>query len=96
MSDHPLSWLRKCLDDRISFESAVGTLVDYCFVEVQYTTRSYKMHSCVHDWVLGELTVKIGPQLYWYAFDCVAASIDRDDWDVLGQVKYARVSRHSV
>ncbi|KAJ9656251.1 hypothetical protein H2198_005102 [Neophaeococcomyces mojaviensis] len=96
MPDHPLSWLRGCLNELISFESVMSTLVDYCFVEVQYTTQSYSMHNCVHDWVLGELNAEVDSQLYWYAFDCVAASIDRDDWDLLELVKYARVSRHGV
>ena len=74
----------------------MSTLVDYCLVEVQQASSSYSMHSCVHDWTLGELNREISPGLYWYAFDCVANSINRDDWDVLGQVQYARVSRHGV
>lgn len=89
-------WLQELVAERQSFESAMGMLVDYCLVEVQDATQSYSMHNCVHDWALGELNKVVDPQLYWYAFDCMIASIHKDDRDNLGQLKYARLSRHGV
>lgn len=88
--------LRSFLAEQANFESVMITLVEYCLIEVQHTTQSYSMHNCVHDWLLGELNSEIEPQLYWYAFDCTAASIDEDDTDILGHVKYARLSRHGL
>ena len=61
-------------------------LAEYCLMEVQHATQSYNMHNCVHDWALVELNGMIDPQLYWFAFDCVAASINEVDWDLLGQI----------
>lgn len=94
LSDQSPLWLHAMIAEQTGFESVMRTLVDYCLVEVQYTTQSYSIHGCVHDWTLGELNETIDPQLYWYAFDCVADSIDRNDWNTLGQVRYARMSRH--
>lgn len=90
------AWLQASLGDQTSFESVMRTLVEYCLVEVQHATRSYSTHSCVHDWMLGEFNQEIDLQLYWYAFDCIAGSIDEGDRDMLGQVRYALVSRHDV
>ena len=86
LSDQSPPWLHATIAEETSFESVMRTLVDYCLVEVQYTTYSYSTHGCVHDWTLGELNKTIDSQLYWYAFDCVAGSIDEDDWNTLGQV----------
>ena len=93
--DSPI-WLRQSVTDQISFESVMRTLVDYCLVDVQSTTQSYSMHSCVHDWVLGELNRVVGPQLYWYALNCVVNNIDVNDWNILRYLRYARVSYHAL
>lgn len=53
------------------------------------------MHTCVHDWTLAALNTVIDPQQYWYAIDCVAASINENDWDVPRHLKYARLSTHA-
>lgn len=90
------AWLELTLTNQISFESVMRTLVEYCLVEMQAGRQSYSIHSCVHDWTLGELNRVIDLQLYWYAFDCVAASISEDDWEVLGHVQYARLSHHGA
>ena len=73
INDHEMpEWLQAVLVDEISFDVVMQTLVEYCLVEVQFTSQSYSLHSCVHDWTLGELNRKVDPQLYWFAFDCVA------------------------
>lgn len=89
-------WLRTTLEERTSFESTMGTLVDYCLVEVQHRSQSYSMHNCVHDWTLGELNATITSDFYWYAFDCVAENIKKDDWDVLAHATYSRISQHAI
>lgn len=82
--------------DDVDLENLMSTLSRYCFLEVDTITESYSMHSCVHDWTLGELNRELDPRLYWYAFDCVAANLDKDDWTTLGQVKYGRISQHGM
>lgn len=96
VSDDLPEWLQASLNQEIDFESVMGRLVDYCLVEVQIDSRSYTLHNCVHDWILGELNKEVNPGLYWFAFDCVANSITRDDIDALGHLKYTRISRHAV
>lgn len=44
---------------------------------------------CVHDWTLAVLNKDIDSQQYWYAFDCVAASINKDDKDLYGHPSYS-------
>lgn len=34
-------WLQESIDDLVDFESVMGTLVDYCFVEVQTAAQSW-------------------------------------------------------
>lgn len=88
--------LQASLGDQMRFESVMATLVEYCLVDVQHASQSYSMHSCVHDWTLGELNAAIRPELYWYAFDCVSNSIDKADWTILDHVKYSYASRHGI
>ena len=47
-NDSP-QWLRKVIADDITFEGVMRVLTSYCFVEVQTTTKSWSMHTCVHD-----------------------------------------------
>lgn len=55
LSDQLPEWLQSCLDSPMDFESVMSRLVDYCLVEVQYTSQSYSIHSCVYNWTLGAL-----------------------------------------
>lgn len=96
LSDHSPSWLQASLQEQTTFESLMSTLVSYCLVEVQHTTKSYSMHTTVHDWTLGQLNSNTDSQLYRYAFDCVAASINQHDRGELGGVKFKRLSRHGA
>ncbi|KAJ9656807.1 hypothetical protein H2198_004695 [Neophaeococcomyces mojaviensis] len=89
-------WLVVIIGDASDFESAMRMLADYCFVELQLTTQSYSMHACVHDWTLAGLNQNVESWSYWYAFDCVASSISRKDWNSLGQVQYAHLAPHAV
>jgi hypothetical protein len=92
-SDTP-AWLRKVVADDVEFESVMRRLTVYCFAEVRTSTQSWSMHTCVHDWLAANTVTD--PQYYWYAFDCVAASIDEDDWDSLGHLNYARLATHAT
>ena len=74
----------------------MGTLVDYCFVEVHSSTQSFSVHAGVHDWTLWGLNMVIDTRSYWYAFNCVANSIRDEDWEFLGHFRYAALAPHAV
>jgi hypothetical protein len=74
-------WLHDVTADSADFREAMRKLAEYCFVEVR--EESWSMHNCVHDWTLATLNKDIDIQHYWYAFDCIAASIKEDDWDLM-------------
>jgi tetratricopeptide (TPR) repeat protein len=96
IGDHSPDWLLNVAVDLVDFENVMGTLVDYCFVEVHLGTLSYSMHACVHDWTFGGLNKVIDTQSYWYAFDCIANSINKEDWDFLGHLRYAHLAHHAA
>jgi tetratricopeptide (TPR) repeat protein len=82
--------------DDVNFKSAMRTLTNYCFLEVQTALKSWSMHTCVHDWTVAALNKAIDAQRYWYAFDCIAASISKDDQNSYGHLFYARLSTHAT
>jgi tetratricopeptide (TPR) repeat protein len=96
INDHSPEWLLNVVVDLVDFENAMGTLVDYCFVEVHSSTLTYSMHACVHDWTFGGLNKVIDTQSYWYAVDCIVNSINEEDWDFLGHLRYARLAPHAA
>ncbi|ERF75445.1 hypothetical protein EPUS_00238 [Endocarpon pusillum Z07020] len=89
------SWLLDITSNLIDFEEIMRVLVEYCFVETQWTTKSYSMHACVHDWTLASLNKMVDSESYWYAFDCVAHSID-GEWELLGHLRHARLAAHAA
>lgn len=96
LSEHQPMWLQSSLAEQASFESVMRTLIEYGLVEIRFNSCSYSMHNCVHDWTLVQLNQEVSRKTYWYAFDCVVASIDRRDRQIFGYITYARVSRHAV
>lgn len=94
--NNSLGLLQKTLNDRLHFESAMRTLAQYSFIEIHNSTKSYSMHNCIHDWTLAGLNKTLDKQMYEHAFDCVARSINHDDWIVLGRLKYARLAPHAA
>ena len=96
ISDHSPEWLLNAAVDLVDFENAMGTLVDYCFVEVHSSTLTYSMHACVHDWTFGGLNKVIDIQSYWYAFDCIANSINKEDGHFFGHLQYAHLAPHAA
>lgn len=89
-------WIQEVAGDHIDFENTMGTLVDYCLIEIQPFTRSYSMHNCVHDWTLAQLNQVQSKQMFWYTVECITASVDNNDWEALGQLRYARLTRHAL
>ncbi|KAK5460822.1 hypothetical protein LTS15_002885 [Exophiala xenobiotica] len=92
LADDTPMWLRETITEDLRFQSVMKKLALYCFLERR---DSWSLHTCVHDWISAALNTVIDPQHYWYAFNCVAASIDGNELDFLGHLKYARLSRHA-
>jgi len=90
-------WLYGVISSDIAFESAMRTLTDYCFLEVQVSSSSWSMHMCVHDWTIATLdhdhaTIKTQ---YWYAFDCIGALAEEEDWNSLANVGLSDLAAHA-
>ncbi|MCJ1476741.1 hypothetical protein MMC13_005410 [Lambiella insularis] len=96
VSDAEAEWLRAIATNTVKFENIMTVLVDYCFLETLARAESYGMHTCVHDWTLAVLNPKTEIRSYTYAFRCVAMSISSVDWQLFGQVRFARLVPHAV
>jgi hypothetical protein len=96
LGDESPEWLHIMINNEIRFSGVMRTLTDHCFVEVQTELKLWSMNRCVHDWRLAALNKIIDKQQYWYASDCVAASINEEDWDTLGFLSYGRVTAHAT
>ena len=53
------------------------------------------MYTCVHDWTLAALNKSVDTQLYWYAFDSVAVSVNNQDWESFKRLIFAPVSAYA-
>ncbi|KAI0401063.1 hypothetical protein F4802DRAFT_609620 [Xylaria palmicola] len=78
------AWIYK-LADEINFNSAIGTLHDYGFIEPQFSTpdligsRGYSIHACVHSWTIYMLNQDWDASLAWITVDCIAAKVPSQD-----------------
>ena len=89
-------WLHEVVSGDVPFESVMRTLTDYCFLEVQVATRSWSMHMCVHDWTLATLNQVTDKVNFGYAFDCVGALVEREEWDSLANVRLLDLAAHAL
>jgi len=87
-------WLAT-LTTGVAFASAMGKLVEYCLVESS-GINSYSMHTCVHDWTFHGLNREVDVNKYWFAFDCVTASIADEDRDYLSALKFQPLAAHAA
>ncbi|KAB8209224.1 hypothetical protein BDV34DRAFT_232507 [Aspergillus parasiticus] len=83
------------ISDEISFNGAMTVLSECSFLEFHPGLRDWSMHKCVHDWVSASLGKAIGPQGYWYAFDCVSGSVDPKDPESLAYPAHSRYVPHA-
>ncbi|OQD63331.1 hypothetical protein PENPOL_c009G08122 [Penicillium polonicum] len=54
------------------------------------------MHNCVHDWTLAALNKDIDATNYWYAFDCISASINDNDKNDFVKLSYSPLAAHAT
>ncbi|CAG8907052.1 unnamed protein product, partial [Penicillium egyptiacum] len=96
LSKESPEWLRKLVADDVSFQGVMGILTEYYFLEVHLASETWSMHNCVHDWTLAALNKNVDIGHYWYAFDCVEATISGVDTDSLGHITFARSASHAT
>ncbi|KAI0188088.1 kinesin light chain [Astrocystis sublimbata] len=78
------AWMYE-LADELNFNSAMGTLHDYGFIEVHNSTldligsRGYSIHACVHSWTVYVLNENWDVSLAKLMVDCVATSVPSQD-----------------
>lgn len=89
-------WLLNVAQDCDEFESVMRILIDYCFIELHTTTQTYSVHTCVHDWSMSRLNTEVEAELFWYAFDCVAKSIEVEDWGHIAKARLALFVPHAM
>lgn len=89
-------WIRRLFEDEVVLEGIFRTLANYCFLEIQRSSKSWSMHNCVHDWVT-EFQKEI-PNLsyYWYAFDCLDEALRDVDENSFGHYAYSHLTAHAV
>ncbi|KAE8341959.1 hypothetical protein BDV24DRAFT_162839 [Aspergillus arachidicola] len=83
------------ISDEISFNGAMTVLAEYSILEFHSGLKEWSMHKCVHDWVSATLRKAVGPQGYWYAFDCLSESIEGSDEESLAYTHYSRYVPHA-
>ncbi|EAW19385.1 TPR repeat protein [Aspergillus fischeri NRRL 181] len=89
-------WLREVMADDVNFAEVMGVLAGYYFLDVHQISDSWSMHNCVHDWTLAALNKDVDAKHYWYAFDCISASINDDNADGFVNRSYSPLAAHAT
>ncbi|KAI1847293.1 hypothetical protein JX265_013981 [Neoarthrinium moseri] len=78
--DNGPAWINK-LHDELNFNSAMGILHDYGFVEPHslspdlIQSRSYSIHACLHSWTIHVLNQVWDGELNKLAVECIASRV---------------------
>ncbi|KAJ5611988.1 TPR repeat protein [Penicillium lagena] len=96
LTDSSPEWLREVITDDVNFNEVMGALAEYFFLDSHQTSGSWSMHNCVHDWTLAALNKDIDANHYWYAFDCISASIKDDRADDFANLSYSALAAHAT
>ncbi|KAJ5183227.1 TPR repeat protein [Penicillium capsulatum] len=96
LTDSSPEWLREVITDDVNFNGVMGVLAEYYFLDTHQTSESWSMHNCVHDWTLAVLNKDIDAKHYWYAFDCISASINDDNADNFAKLSYSPLAAHAT
>ncbi|CAG7986834.1 unnamed protein product [Penicillium olsonii] len=96
LTEEPPTWLYILLKNDHSVQGVMKTLTDFYFLEANPGSRSWSMHNCVHDWTLAALDRTIDVTYYWYALNCVDATISGFDIDFYGRITFSRSAGHAT
>ncbi|CAG8212714.1 unnamed protein product [Penicillium nalgiovense] len=95
LTDSSPEWLSEVITDDVNFDGVMGVLAEYYFLDTQQTSGSWSMHNCVHDWTLAALNKDTDATYYWYAFNCISASINDDEND-FAKLSYSPLAAHAT
>ncbi|KAH6646122.1 kinesin light chain [Truncatella angustata] len=85
-SDNGPAWINE-LHDELNFNSAMGILHDYGFVEPhsftsdQIESRGYSIHACLHSWTIHILNQDWDGELNKLAVECIASRVPSENDD---------------
>jgi tetratricopeptide (TPR) repeat protein len=96
LSSESPEWLHELVADEVSFRGRMDTLAEYYFLEPHLTSETWSMHNCLHDWALAVLNENVDMRYYWYALDCVDATISGVDVASFGRLDFSRAARHAM
>jgi tetratricopeptide (TPR) repeat protein len=96
ITDSSPEWLREVIADDVNFDGVMGVLAEYYFLDVHQTSESWSMHNSVHDWTLAALNKEIDAKHYWYAFDCISASISDGNANSFANLLYSPLAAHAT
>ncbi|KAJ5641444.1 hypothetical protein N7490_005444 [Penicillium lividum] len=96
LTDKSSEWLHDMFTDDVSFQGVMIVLTDWSFLELDSSSGSWSMHKCVHDWALAALNKDINIQYYWFAVDCVNATIRGFDEPLFGNIIFYRSTGHAA
>ncbi|KOS41254.1 hypothetical protein ACN38_g7863 [Penicillium nordicum] len=96
LTDSCPKWLHEVITDDVNLNDVMGVMVRYYFLDVHQTSDSWSMHNCVHDWTLAGLNKDIDATYYWYAFDCISASINDNDKNDFAKLSYSPLAAHAT
>jgi tetratricopeptide (TPR) repeat protein len=96
LTDSSPEWLSEVITDDVNFDGVMGVLAEYYFLNTQQTSGSWSMHNCVHDWTLAALNKDIDATDYWYAFDCISASVNDNDKNDFAKHSYSPLAGHAT
>ncbi|GLI79762.1 hypothetical protein PoHVEF18_008103 [Penicillium ochrochloron] len=96
IADSSPEWLREVITDDVVFNGVMGVLAEYYFLDVHQASESWSMHNSVHDWTLAALNKDIDAKNYWYAFDCISASISGENANSFANLLYSPLAAHAT
>lgn len=96
LTEESPKWLRELVANDMSFQSVMDILTEYSFIEVHLVSGTRSMHNCVHDWALAALNKNVDVGYYWYAFDCIDATINGVDIDSFHHITFSHSAGHAI
>jgi tetratricopeptide (TPR) repeat protein len=88
-----LNHLRQILETKRHFDRAMGRLHDFSLVEKN--ENDYRLHPCVHDWLLSKINKSLDQDQLIYALRCVTSK-DISMWSTNYDEVSFRICSHAV
>lgn len=84
------------LRTKAGFDRSMAKLRDYSLIET--SSRSYRLHPCVHDWTLSGLNQQIEESDIWRAVACITAESESSSliWSADWDESQSRLASHAI